>query len=432
MQRDYRWFDRWTVSAACFCLIAQLLYAFYAGAPFDVDGYQWWGNRFDFWWNHGPLETLRTPGYLLFVAINSWFSASENTIKIEQALMLTSCVFACSFLGNKLTGPRGARFSAWLFALYLPLWSYSSSLLTEALSITCLLWAWVLIAAQITDEKNKPDSAQIDSAGTIEASDKITFDPKKQIIIWAVAAFLLTVCVLIRPGMLAHSVVSALVMIFAQKHWRQRAKVVAVSAMIVVVLFAPWVRRNIEKTGQAQPLGNVGQLNMAYGLHLPYDKALGEMSAYDRDIRFFGNKREDGFGPAQARSIDVKQQLWQDIKERPAELLVSRFYAQAQLWGWPVTACDEEGVKEPVPYSLLFALHWVILLFGIAGIWLCRTHWVSRGVFGVIWGIALTHVLFHATPRFALPAMALLFVTAGAALHYLVARIQEKSKAATS
>lgn len=391
-----------------------LTYAFFAKAPFDVDGYMYWGQTFWTWWSSGHLPIIRTPGFPALIAINDHFGFGERALKIEQCLAITTGCVSTSWIAGHMVGAISEdlgvnererrvvfakRAAAMIFATNLPLLSYASTLLTEAIAIPLSLAALVFTLKAIDTSRSRAANSTI-------------------------ASTLLTVATLIRPMMALHLAISGLTLI-ARAHRRQRARIAVRFAIPILILFGPWIGRNFAMLGSARPLGNVGQLNIAYGLHLPYDEALGEMAPYDRDDRFFNNKRTDGFNPEQARALDIRRELTSNLKERPFELLRSRVFAQLQLWGWPVTARTEEGAHEEIPYAVLHAQHLIVLVLGAIGLWWARSTTGARWTLALIVGTATVHLAFHATPRFALPALPLLYAASAIAITLFTERLRE-------
>jgi hypothetical protein len=396
-------------------LAVALAYSFFAKAPFDVDGYMYWGQTFWTWWSSGHLPIIRTPGFPVLIALNDHFGLGEKALKLEQCLALASGCVSTSWIAGHIArstdvsgdpSTQEARTSrarwvaALLFATNVPLLSYASTLLTEAISIPLSLAAIVL---------------------TLKAIDS----PRKRRAFTTWSATLLTITTLIRPMMVLHLAAAAVALLVSSPR-KQRATLALRFAVPVIILFGPWVGRNLAMLGSAQPLGNVSQLNLAYGTHLPYDDALGETAPFDRDDRFFNNKRPDGFNPEQARVVNVKSELIANVKSRPFELLRSRMFAQLQLWGWPVTARTEEGMREEIPYTLLHAQHLFVLAFGGVGLWLARSTRGAQMIATIVAGTAAVHLLFHATPRFALPTLPMLFATSGVALSFCVERLKRR------
>lgn len=381
-------------AAVGFAAIASLVYCGLARPPFDVDGYLYWGEHLESYWRAGELQVHRTPGFPVFIALVEALGGGPWSIQMIQCATLAAGAGFTAVLAARVGGRRAASVAAWLYATYLPLLSYVGSLLTEAVSIPLLLAA----------------------TGLVSRGDATRSSTTRRWLGW-----LLALAVWIRPAMGVPCALLGVVYVIGREphersrlqRWRAAGRRAASLVVPALVLFGPFIGRNLATIGRASPLGNVTQLNVAYGIHLPYDDELGQWSAYHRDLRFFGGSRPDGFTQEKARALDLEGTVVDNLTRQPMATLRSRMIAQLQLWGWPVTARIEEGEPERIPYRLLHTQHLALLAGGLAGWWQGRSVFAVRvmALLGV--ATAALHLGFHATPRFALPVMPLLM--AGAA-----------------
>ena len=385
--------------------LVQLLYAVLADPPTaagDQIDYVRAGEQFKTWWRDPNDFILRTPGYPLF--LSGIFNAGGGlwAVRAVQIAGLTGVVLGSAWIACSISGVRAARIAAALVATHLPLLTYSSQYLTEALGITLFVAGLVLLLR--AGRRGEPD--------------------------WAAAAgamTLLAAATLVRPSFVVVHVAAAGFLVLTTLGLRRKAAAAALVLLPVLVLFGPFAGRNLAIHGKPMPLGNGGKFPRALGVHLPFDTDVGQFSTLRRSQRFFTDTRPDGFDPAEASRVEPWDELFTNLRERPGELLRTRAVGQAQLWLWPVTARIQYGQDERVPYPLLMAHHLFLLATGLAGTIVLRRHRSAQLVAAIVVLIGASYLISFPQPRYVLPAVPLLAAMAGAGA-VAVSRRRERSR----
>jgi hypothetical protein len=371
-------------------LAVQLLYVWLGDVPTwagDQRDYTTAASDFGAWWAFPNPTLQRMPGYPLLLSVFVRSGLGGFPVQLVQAVALALATFAVASLARRVGGRQAARVAAGLFAVYVPLLSFSSVFLTEAVTIAVGLAATVC-AVRAADN----DGAWVR---------------------WVVlAAAALAVDTFIRSDEIVLTVVLTATIVLTAHSWRRRLTAAAIVALAFALVFGPWVGRNLALVHHAQPFGSSGRYPTAIGVHLPFDRDVGQFSTYRRSLRFWSTRR-DGFGPEQAAALDAKRELRENVLHHTREFAVTRAIGQAQLWIWPVTANSQYNTEDPVPYAALMALHLLVLLAGLAGFVLLHRHVVMRIGMAMFACIAALHLVTFPQPRYALTVMPLLMVGAG-------------------
>ena len=386
--------DRWVLTAAAAVAVAQLLYAFLADPVFNADGYLELGRDFANYWQTTHLAaTMRTPGYPLFLAAVYETGLGDPGVKVIQVAVVTAGLLGLAGVAELTAGRRAARICAWLFVLCLPLWAYSSIAMTEAIAIPAVILATLALLLSEHDDGHRTR--------------------------WVLAtATLCAVAVIVRPNSLPPAAVILLVLAYLSLRrggMRGLALTALLAALPFLVVFGPWVARNVSYSSDPEPLGH-NPFPLALGVHLPYEAEIGKFAAFRRSYRFFSGERPDGFTPELVQVGDSWQELRTNIRVQTKEFLRTRVIAVFQLWFWPQTPRVQYEQESIIPYPALMALHLILLFMGMVGlIKLRRTPLgaVGLGVLAVLFAI---HLLYLATPRYALVAFPFLLVGTAAVL----------------
>ncbi len=389
----------WALAALAFAV--QVTYFLAAPVRWGIgDQTDYIGAGYDFlnWWRTPTSGIQRMPGYpsALYVGYHV-LGLEVRGIQYAQALVLSLGALGVGDLARTLGGRRSARIGAGLFAVYLPLLTFSAVMLTEALGITLLLGATVC---------------------TIHATRR-----GPGWLAWVIgAAALLAAAMAMRADGLLFLVALTGAIVLTAGSLARRAAALAIVVVAVTLVMGPWIGRNLALTGEPQPFGTTGRYPAAIGAHLPFDRDVGKFSTWDRSARFWSGTREDGFTPTAANSVQPRQELWRNLKERPGELAVTRAIGQAQLWVWPVNATIQYGYEDGVPYVPFMVLHLLVLLAGIAGIVRYRASVLARVTLALVLLVAAKHLITFPQPRYALPVIPLLMAMAAPVLASLIRR----------
>lgn len=345
---------------------------------------------FGAWWATPNVQMLRMPGYPALLALLHEAGLEGSTsIQVLQIVLLSGCVLLVAQLGARIGGRRAARVAGALFATYLPLMSFSSVVLSEALTVSCLLGAAVC---------------------AFRGADRID-----QRWTWwcAASGALMAVAFLSRPGTAAIALPLVVLMVVGRRTWAQRLTVVLVVGLAFVVALGPWVGRNQAINGALLPTGTTGSYPAALGVHLPFDRAVGQFATQERSHRFWSATRPDGFGPREAEAQDWGATLRENLRHHTGEFLVTRAVGQYQLWAWPVTA-NTQYARGDVPYPLLMTWHLALIVAGIVGFWRYRRTALARVGVAMVILTAVLHTVTFPQPRYALMTIPFLMVGAAA------------------
>jgi 4-amino-4-deoxy-L-arabinose transferase-like glycosyltransferase len=385
--------DRVVWILAGVALAVQLLYVWLGDVPTwagDQRDYTTAASHFGAWWAFPNPTLQRMPGYPLLLSLPFRAGLGEFPIQLLQAIALALGTLAVASLARLVSGRPAARAAAGLYAIYVPLLSFSAVLLTEAVTIALGLAATVCAVRATTD------------AGGAWVR-------------WVVlAALALAFSTLIRSDQIVLTVVLTATVALTAPTWRRRLTAVGIVALAFLVMFGPWVGRNLALSHHLEPFGTSGRYPTAIGVHLPFDREVGQFSTYRRSFRFWSGTRRDGFSPDRAAVLDVKRELRENVLHHTGEFAVTRAIGQAQLWVWPVTANSQYNTEDPVPYVALMLLHLFVLLAGLAGFVAFHRHVVMRIGMAMFLCVAGLHLVTFPQPRYALTVMPLLIVGAGA------------------
>jgi 4-amino-4-deoxy-L-arabinose transferase-like glycosyltransferase len=380
--------DRWVIAAAATVAVVQILYTVLAHPIFNPDGYLNVGLNFNHYWHVAQDEiTMRTPGYPLLVTLIYGAGLGKAGIVAIQICLVTAALVGLSGVAELASGPRTARLCAWLFVAYLPLWSHSSIARTEAVAIPLLIFA--VLALQLRERSSHRHG-------------------------WTAAAGALCgLAVIVRPNCVSFLLIVGVFLLLKTFRDERRAAAVTKAAVLfilpILVIFAPWVARNLSHEGRLDPLGH-NPFPLPLGIHLPYETRIGEFASFRRSDTFFLGERSDGFNEVAARNSDSWEVLKDDLHSHMGEFVTTRFVAQFQMWPWPATPLVEKGENSVIPYPLIMVLHVLVLLAGLVGLVKLRRE--PAGVVGLafVGGLVLVHVLYLSLPRYALPALPFLLV----------------------
>lgn len=181
----------------------------------------------------GVIETMRTPGYPLFLLPFLALHASAAAIVVAQHLLNALLACAIYLLARQRLGRATAVLAALVFAIDTPTIHYANKVLTETL-FTALLFALVALALRIA---RAPRMREL-----------------------AIAGLLAGALVLVRPVAILYFAALALWFAFERIAWRR------IAAFVVIALALPlaWAARNAHHTGVFHVASIAGTNMLAY------------------------------------------------------------------------------------------------------------------------------------------------------------------------
>lgn len=384
--------DRWIVGALTVALAISLAYAFFVSNIFNQDDYMRWAVHLLNWWKGVmPEPVLRTPGYEVFLAVDLKLSFGHPGIKVAQCLLVTATGYMVAYLAELVGGRRAARWTAGVFAIYVPFLFFAAVALSEVLSTFLMMLSVVAVirARRHTDA-------------------------------WATWVGVASACAIagvsVRPAQVFLLPVVVVALLATAGSLRRAVGVVAILVIAALVIFGPWVGRNMALYGQPRILGSGGTYPFALGVHLPADKRIGQYSAYHRAIDFYDYTRPDHFGPLQASQMHALPTLIHNLVHHTGQMLWARVVAQFQMYPWPATPRVDYNSPEVIPYPLIMALHIIVFALGILGLVWARRTMIGRMGLGVLALTVLPYLILLASPRYTIPISPFMVMGAGIAL----------------
>ena len=306
--------DPVVATAVLAAFVFQVVYGLVGNAPFEIDGYDPIARELAAWWRTPtPGVTLRTPGYPVFLHLHYELGLGKSGVRVTQSLLLTGTLLMAAVLAGDVAGRGAARIAAVVGLLYPSMLTFSATALTEPVSVPLTTAACLAVIAAARH-------------------------PEHRLALAGLAAALAALGVIVRPGSFVYLAVIALALLLASQPLRARLATAGVIALVVAVVFGPWVGRNLAVIGEPSPLGNGGSFPLALGTHLPIDDDIGAHSAYRRAVRFFAGPVRTGSPPSSRSRSDPWEQLRVNLTERPADFALARTVAQFQMRVWPQEA----------------------------------------------------------------------------------------------
>jgi hypothetical protein len=210
------------------------------------------------------------------------------------------------------------------------------------------------------------------------------------------------------------------------------AGVLLLGAVVVVL---PWTVRNAVALNRFVPISTGGGQVLFAGTYLPSggDPERVGAEVVERNPRLFAPQdaqrlrleqilarlaadRRPGVESDRALSQMGKEQLWEDISEKPLEYLGFVAAKVGRVWS--------HGPRHVMREPLWEALHWALLVLGLAGlaVLLARRRWEAVVIATVFLSITAICALLVASPRRTLVLLPLLAACAGAGALWAAAR----------
>ena len=184
---------------------------------------------------------------------------------------------------------------------------------------------------------------------------------------------------------------------------RQLLRCGAVTGLVFVLGMSPWWWRNFQVVGEFVPLSRSSggplwlgtypdgepSLEDQVKFHAPYPTLL-QQEAFDRA---WGLRRiKEGF-----RSEPLKWFQWYTVGK------FTKFWALPFYWV-PLPA---------IPYTMVDLYHRVLLVFGVAGLWIVRRNRPAWVVVALLAYMSALHMVFLAHARYSVPLMPFVALLAG-------------------
>jgi hypothetical protein len=314
-------------------------------------------------------------------------------------------------------------------AVYPALLEYQGMLMSEPLAATLLSGA-VLAIFWAADPR--PAGPAGDSGSAPEADGGA--------LRWLLPGVLLGALAMVRPEYLGIAVLLALVVFArtARADWRRSLGRTAILLAGLALVVAPWTLRNAVALERTVPISTGGGQVLFAGTYLPSDgdpeKVGSEVVA--RHPQLFGPNataqlrleqilarlaaaRYPDLETDQALSRMGKDQLWDDLSEKPVEFAGFLAAKVWRVWG--------HGPRAVMRESLWVALHLVLVAFGLLGLGLLawRRRWEALVLATVLLGITALSALLVASPRRLLVMLPLVAALAGVAATWPWSRVED-------
>jgi len=399
-----------------------------------------------------------SPGLPLFVAGIYELSGGvhERAARVTLALLGTLSILFAYLLGRRLrrsmhSPPSGASnasrgaiaglVAAGAVAVYPALLEYQGMVMSEPLAATLLsggvlAMCWAHDASPVGAASGFAGDGTVGGAAVTGASHPLGR--------WLLPGLLLGALALVRPEYLGIAVLLGAVVLASGRGggWRRSLAQAAVLLAGVAVVVAPWTVRNAVALDRAVPISTGGGQVLFAGTYLPSD---GDPERVGAEVV----ARHPGlFDPADARRLRLEQilarlaaqrypdletdralsrmgkdQLWDDLSERPLELAGTVAAKVGRLWS--------HGPRAVMRTPIWEALHWALVGFGLLGLCLLgwRRRWEALVLATVFLGITALSALLVASPRRVLVMVPLAAACAGAGATWLWGRIADRRRA---
>jgi hypothetical protein len=378
-----------------------------------------------------------SPGLPLLVAAIYEIAGGvhERLARIVLALVGSLAVLFAYLIGRRLAGVGAGLLAALAVAIYPALLEYQGMFMSEPLAATLLSGA-VLAMFWAADARAPAARA-----------------PR-----WLFPGLLLGALAMVRPEFLAVGVLLAIVVALLPRRWAENPRYdagigpstrglpeigpstrgfacAAVLLVGVVVVVLPWTVRNAVALDRFVPISTGGGQVLFAGTYLPSggDPQRVGAEVVERNPRLFAPRdvrrlrleqilarlaadRRPGVESDRALAEMGREQLWEDVSEKPLEYAGFVAAKVGDVWS--------HGPREVMRQPLWEALHWVLLALGLAGLalLLARRRWEAVVIAAIFLAITAICALLVASPRRTLVLLPLLAACAGAGALSLASR----------
>jgi 4-amino-4-deoxy-L-arabinose transferase-like glycosyltransferase len=325
-----------------------------------------------------------TPGFPFFVAgllklVGSGY-ALEQSIRIVQTVIVTLSLYMLYRIGTIIWNERTALWGAGLAAFYLPLWLVSNFILTEALFVLALLLlVWAALRAM---RQQTPLSAGLFGLA------------------WGFAVY-------IRPTIaLWPGIVLLLLLFWRAVPWKKLTACAGITAVVFVLLMTPWWIRNAEVSGgHFIPLTKSSGNPLLLGSFPGGVPSLAEQRTWHPTSNLWQNDEADKKWAIER----IREGFSHEPLRYTAWYTIGKF---AFFWGETYYWKPIAGI----PAAVVWLSHYVLLLFGAAGIWLSRRKRGALLLISLFGYMTLLHMIYLAHGRYSVVLMPFIALFAGAAI----------------
>jgi 4-amino-4-deoxy-L-arabinose transferase-like glycosyltransferase len=254
---------------------------------------------------------------------------------------------------------------------------------------------------------------------------------------WLAPGALLGATAMVRPEYLGVAFLLALVVFArgARVDWRRALAQAALLLAGVVIVVAPWTIRNVVALDRMVPISTGGGQVLFAGTYLPsdgdpekvgaevvlrhpglFDSADAERLRLEQILATLAAQRYPELEADRALSRMGREQLWDDITERPLEYAGFVAAKVGRIWSHgPRQVMREPGWE---------VLHWTLVGFGLVGLCLLtwRRRWEALVLATTFVSITALSALLVASPRRVLVMVPLVAALAGVAATWLWGR----------
>jgi hypothetical protein len=347
---------------------------------------------------------------------------------------------------NASSGVVGGLAAAGAVAIYPALLEYQGMLMGEPLAATLLSGAVLAMFWADDARRGQPASGALPGEGGPRAGGHVRSGPPSPghpLARWPLPGILLGALAMVRPEYLGVALLLAAV-VFGGKvrdGWREALARAAILLVGVAVVVAPWTIRNSAALDRTVPISTGGGQVLFAGTYLPSDgdpERVGtevverhpglfapdaaQRLRLEQILARLAAARYPDLGTDQALSRMGREQLWDDLGEKPLEL--ARFAAAkvGRIWS--------HGPRAVMRQPLWAALHWSLIGLSLAGLavlaW--RRRWEALVLATVFISITALSAVLVASPRRVLVMLPLLAALAGAGAAWIWAALRERRR----
>ena len=408
MTPDHSRARRMLIAAAAAGLVLRLLFGFvyWVGKPLTHDEHEYLalarsvasGQGFVYGDEHdsGTAQQFgRAPGYPLFLATldagRSVPNATPAGVKIAQAVVGALTVWLIGLISFRAAGPRAGQWAAWIAAVYPPLVTLPSYVLSET------LYSALALAAAHTMQR---------AAGSTRSNDD---DQRGGLALAILGGALAGTAALVRPAMLLYLPLAALWLLY-----RRQLAVAAVLSIAALAVIAPWTLRNVAVYDRFVLIASEGGVTFWTGNH-PLARGDGDLAANpdlkQAELRF--RQAHPGLSAEELEPLYYRDAMrW--MVDHPLEwsglLLRKMFYTVVPAGPSYAVHSARYRVASVAPYLL-------VLPFAVAGV---RRLWSSPNRPTSVWLLAASSILvglvFFPQERFRMPVIDPVLIVSAAAL----------------